>query len=63
MRTYTVNNQEVILLYRYIDEGIEVSTKYNDKLVHKHYTVNLAPYSEILDLIDDLSYQFIKEEL
>jgi hypothetical protein len=63
MRTYTVNNQDIILLYSYMNEGIEITTKYNNKLIHKHYTVDLTPYSELLDLIDDLSYQFIKEEL
>lgn len=63
MRIYKVNNKDVILLYRYIDEGIEVSTKYNDKLLHKHYRVDLAPYNQILDLIDDISNQFIEEEL
>jgi hypothetical protein len=63
MRSYTIKNETLTLLYRYINEGIEITTKYNDKLVHKHYTVDLSPYSEISDLIDDLSYKFLKEEL
>lgn len=63
MRTYTVDNQDIIVSYRYIAEGLELSTWWKDKSVHKHYRVDLTPYSELLDLIDDLSYQFIKEEL
>jgi hypothetical protein len=63
MRIYNIDNQEVVLLYRYIDQGIEITTKWNNKLIHQLYRPDLSGYSELSDLIDDLSTQFLKEEL
>jgi hypothetical protein len=63
MRIYNIDNQEVVLLYRYIDQGFEITTKWNNKLIHQLYRPDLSAYSELNDLIDDLSTQFIKEEL
>jgi len=63
MRIYNIDNQEVVLLYRYIDQGFEITTKWNNKLIHRLYRPDLSGYSELSDLIDDLSTQFIKEEL
>jgi hypothetical protein len=63
MRIYNIDNQEVVLLYRYIDQGIEITTKWNNKLIYQLYRPDLSGYSELSDLIDDLSTQFLKEEL
>jgi hypothetical protein len=63
MRIYNIDNQEVVLLYRYIDQGFEITTKWNNKLIHQLYRPDLSAYSELNDLIDDLSTQFLKEEL
>jgi hypothetical protein len=63
MRIYNIDNQEVVLLYRYIDQGFEITTKWNNKLIHQLYRPDLSGYSELSDLIDDLSTQFLKEEL
>jgi hypothetical protein len=63
MRIYNIDNQEVVLLYRYIDQGFEITTKWNNKLIHQLYRPDLSGYSELNDLIDDLSTQFLKEEL
>jgi hypothetical protein len=63
MRIYNIDNQEVVLLYRYIDQGFEITTKWNNKLIRQLYRPDLSGYSELSDLIDDLSTQFLKEEL
>jgi hypothetical protein len=63
MRIYNIDNQEVVLLYRYIDQGFEITTKWNNKLIYQLYRPDLSGYSELSDLIDDLSTQFLKEEL
>lgn len=64
MRTYDINGEQILLLYRYLNEGFEITAGYDGKIITKHYqSPDLTPYSELLDLIDDLSYKFIKEEL
>jgi hypothetical protein len=63
MRIYNIDNQEVVLLYRYIDQGFEITTKWNNKLIYQLYRPDLSGYSELSDLIDDLSTKFLKEEL
>ncbi len=63
MRIYNIDNQEVVLLYRYIDQGFEITTKWNNQLIRQLYRPDLSGYSELSDLIDDLSTQFLKEEL
>ena len=61
MREYFINGKQVFLMYRYINEGIDITTKYNDKMVYKHFdNIDLSKYDLLIDLIDDLSYEFIE---
>ena len=64
MRNYLINNQEATLIYRYVNQGIDITTKYKNKMYYKHYGdedyFDLSEYDNLTDLIDDLSYDFIE---
>jgi hypothetical protein len=62
MRLYNFRGQGLIVTYRYINNGLEVSTVFNSNVFTVLYNEPklLMGYSEITDLIDDLSYDFIK---
>jgi hypothetical protein len=62
MRVYNFRGQGIILNYQIVNNGIEISTVINDKVKHALYSNPelLKDYNEISDLIDDLSYDFIK---
>jgi hypothetical protein len=62
MRLYNFRGQGIILNYQIVNNGIEISTVINDKVKHALYSNAelLKDYNEISDLIDDLSYDFIK---
>jgi hypothetical protein len=61
MREYLIDGKQVILMYRYVNEGIDITTKYNDTMFYKHFNnIDLSGYDLLIDLIDDLSYEFIK---
>ena len=64
MRTYNIGDQEAILIYRYVNQGIDITTKYRHEMYYKHYEdeydFNLGEYDNLTDLIDDLSYDFIE---
>ncbi len=61
MREYLIDSKQVILMYRYVNEGIDITTKHNDKMFYKHFdNIDLSGYVLLIDLIDDLSYEFIK---
>lgn len=62
MRLYNFRGQGLVLAYRYINHGLEISTVFNRKVFTVLYNQSnmLEGYSEITDLIDDLSYDFIE---
>jgi hypothetical protein len=62
MRLYNFRGQGIILNYQIVNNGIEISTVINDRVKHALYSNAelLKDYDEISDLIDDLSYDFIK---
>jgi len=61
MREYLIDGKQAILMYRYVNEGIDITTKYNDTMFYKHFNnIDLSKYDLLNDLIDDLSYEFIE---
>jgi hypothetical protein len=62
MRVYNFRGQDIILIYRVFNEGIEVSTVIYGTIISELYnTPNLLNgYNEVNDLIDDLSLKFIR---
>ena len=62
MRLYNFRGQGIILNYQIVNNGIEISTVINGKVKHALYSNAelLKDYDELIDLVDDLSYDFIK---
>jgi hypothetical protein len=62
MRVYNFRGQGIILNYQIVNNGIEISTVINGKVKHALYSNPelLKGYDELIDLVDDLSEDFIK---